>query len=191
MRAMAKSILLLGTFAALTACNQHRPNDYYEKRPPADSLTSGDIGLQSKDLLSATDQMTRDLLADPDLRNSPTKWVLVIDKTDDLTTERYFNTNYQIFLERFRGCLAKYGRNQVQLVENRAKLDQLRNRELDPADQTNAMPNLRRLPQYSMYCKAMDMPNRATNYYLIQFTVTDLQTGLQAWTGQYEVKVAR
>lgn len=188
----AKSILLFCLFAPLAACDQHRTSEYYGQRPPTDTLDpAGGVGLQSKDLVTATEQMTRDLLNEPELRNSPTKWVLVIDKVEDRTTERYFNTDYQIFLERLRGSLFKYGKNNVALAENRAKLDELRGRELDANDAANVMPNQRRLPQYSMYAKAMDMPNRTTNYYLIQFTVTDLQTGMQVWTGQYEVKTSR
>jgi hypothetical protein len=190
MRVMAKTIVVVGMLAGLSAC-QHQPEGYYQQQGPVDSLSPDDRGLQSKNLVEATDQMTRDLLATPDLRNSPTKWVLVIDRTEDRTVERYFNTNYDIFLERLRGCLAKYGNNQIALAENRAKLDALRNRELDAGDQAAAMPNQRMLPQYAMYAKAMDLPNRSTNYYLIEFTVIDMKSGIQVWTRTYEVKTAR
>jgi hypothetical protein len=191
MRVLARTIVAVGLFAGLTACNQHRTSEYYGQQPPVDSLSRDDRGLQSKNLVQSTEQMTRDLLALPELRNSPTKWVLVIDKAEDQTIDRYFMTNYQIFLERLRADLSLYGNNQVQLVENKAKFNELRNRELDAADQAAVLPNQRRLPQYSMYMRAMDMPNRSTNYYLLTFTVTDLQTGLQIWTRQYEVKTAR
>jgi PBP1b-binding outer membrane lipoprotein LpoB len=35
------------------------------------------------------------------------------------------------------------------------------------------------------------MPNRATNYYLLDFEVTELRTGKIVWIGKYEVQVAR
>jgi hypothetical protein len=46
-------------------------------------------------------------------------------------------------------------------------------------------------PDYALYGKVMDLPNRGTSYYLMQMTVTDLKTRVQIWTGDYEVKVAR
>lgn len=34
------------------------------------------------------------------------------------------------------------------------------------------------------------MPNRATSYFLCEFTLTDLRTREQVWTNAYEVKVS-
>ncbi len=187
MRVAAKTLVAIGLLVTLTACNQHRTSEYYEQRPPVDTLHPDDSGLQSKDIVGASESVGRDLLAEPQLRQSPTQWLLVVDKVDDMTTERYFNHDYQIFLERLRGSLARYGKGQVTLIENRAKLEQLRGRELDNPGAAPA----RTLPQYSLYCKAMDFPNRRTNYYLLSFTVTDLKSGIQVWTGQYEVKAKR
>ena len=46
-------------------------------------------------------------------------------------------------------------------------------------------------PDFALYGKAYDLPNRGTNYYLLEFTVVSLKSGVQVWTDQYEVKVAR
>jgi hypothetical protein len=35
------------------------------------------------------------------------------------------------------------------------------------------------------------MPNRATNYYLLQFDLTNFNTREQVWSNQYEVQTAR
>ena len=37
----------------------------------------------------------------------------------------------------------------------------------------------------------MDLPNRGTNYYQIQFTLQDLHNRTIPWTRLYSVKVAR
>ena len=93
--------------------------------------------------------------------------------------------------------IAQYGRNGVQLVDNKAKTAQLRSRELDGArdDFGQGSPGSAALsrtqPNYALYGKALDMPNRRTNYYLLEFTVTDLRNGQIVWTNAYEVKVGR
>ena len=46
-------------------------------------------------------------------------------------------------------------------------------------------------PDYELYSKIMDMPNRGTDYYYCEFTVVDFRTREQVWNGGYEVKVAR
>jgi hypothetical protein len=46
-------------------------------------------------------------------------------------------------------------------------------------------------PDYELYSKIMDMPNRGTNFYFCEFTVVDFRTREQVWTRSYEVKVAR
>ncbi len=158
------------------------------------SLHRDDRGLQSKDLLNSTDQMVRSLLANKDLRTSQTQWTLVVDRVEDRTMDRSFLTNYDIFTERLRVCIGKYGNGQVTVVENKAKLGNLRSKELDAAPDMGqgggAGPN-RIQPQFALYAKAYDMPNRATNTYMLTFIVTDMRDGRQVWMDEYIVKTAR
>ncbi len=46
-------------------------------------------------------------------------------------------------------------------------------------------------PDYSLYGKVYDLPNRGTSYYMVEFTLTNFNTREQVWTNAYEVKVAR
>ena len=90
-----------------------------------------------------------------------------------------------------RGRIAKHGRGRVALIENRDRLRDIQSRELEqPAKPAEPGPAGIQ-PDFALYGKVMDLPNRGTNYYLMQMTVTDLQTRQQVWTGDYEVKVAR
>lgn len=181
----------------LAGCSPDRPDRYGEQRPPVDQLDNRDGGLQSKDVVSASDQMAQSLLADPALNADNKQWVMVVDRVDASTIDA--RSDLDVFLRRLRVNLAKFGKGRVQLVENRDKLRELQSRELDnPAggDEFGQGPGPRppagRIqPDYSLYCKVSDLPNRGTNYYFFEFTVTDLKTGTQPWSDAYEVRVER
>jgi len=187
MRVSAKTVVLFGLFAALTACNQHRMNEYYEQRPPVDTLQYDDRGLQSKDVTTASDQMARDLLADAGLRQSNAQWTMVTDQMEDHTVARDFAGNYDIFIQRLRTNLGLHGKGAVTLIQNKARINQLRNKELDGggADMGRIQPD------YVLHGAVYDLPNRGTNYYLLQFDVTNFKTGAIVWSNKYEVKTAR
>ncbi len=175
-------------------CASDKPHDYGRQRPPVGELDDRDRGLQSKDVVSASDQMAQDMLADPQLNASRDRWMMVVDRVENRTTDRGFDMD--IFLERLRVNLARQGRGRVQLVENKAKLRELQSRELDSERDDfgqggAAQPVRRTQPDYALYARIMELPNRGTSYYLCEFTATDLKSGLQIWTNAYEVKVAR
>ncbi len=183
--AVTTSILILG-------CSADKPHDYGQERPPVGELDKRDKGLQSKDVVQASDQMAQDLLADRELNASHERWLMVVDHIENRTTDRGFDMD--IFLERLRVNLAKYGKGRVQLVENKAKLRELQSHELDHERDTPAAPPVARArmqPDFGLYGRIMELPNRGTSYYLCEFTVTDMRTGAQVWTNAYEVKVAR
>ena len=46
-------------------------------------------------------------------------------------------------------------------------------------------------PDYILYGKAIDMPNRSTNFYLLQFNIVNTHTRVQVWSRTYQVKVSR
>ena len=197
---MIRLKVLLGLALATSligGCTRDIPNDYGDQRRPVDTLDERDRGLQSKDVVSASDLMARDLLADEGLRRANAQWVMVVDRFEDHTMDRRFNANYDIFIERLRTNLGQYGKGNVTLVENKAKLNQLRNKELDGTrgdefGQGSGGGGPGRLqPDFALYGKAYDLPNRGTNYYLLEFTAVNLHNGTQVWTNKYEVKAAR
>jgi hypothetical protein len=209
-RIMTKSspalvVLAMGALLALAAgCTHDRPHEYGERRPPVDEVTADETGLGSKDVVSASDQMAQDLLGNRELNASRTQWTMVVDHIDNRTTSNHFDMD--IFLERLRVNLAKYGKGRVALIENREKLRDLQSRELeipaagerDDYGQTGASSSGRPAPgprgvqpDYALYGKVMELPNRGTSYFLCEFTVTDLRTRQQVWTNAYEVKTAR
>jgi hypothetical protein len=173
-------------------------SSYSDQRPDPNQLSSGDSGLQSKDVIACTNQMVTDLLASPQLNASPTQWTLVVTNVQDLTTDRLWGTNYDIFIEALRAAIAQKAQGRIQLIENKQTFNDIRNSEVeggnaDPYQQGgNPNPGAPGAvnPDHFLYGKAIDMPNRSTNFYLLEFTIFDNHR-MQVWTGTYEVKVAR
>jgi len=190
---------VLGIVAAAGAVgcsDSDRPHEYGQARQPVDELNPDDSGLQSKDVVMAADKMSRDLLSDSTLNASNTAWTIVVDTMDDQTIERYGRVNFDIFLQALKGDLAQKSTGRVQLIENKAKFHDLRNKELEGGDQFGqgaaGQPAPAAIsPQYSLTGTAMDMPNRATNFYQIEFKLVNLQNRTIAFDRLYQVKVAR
>ncbi|MGA2496274.1 MAG: hypothetical protein ABSH20_00950 [Tepidisphaeraceae bacterium] len=187
MRLALTAALSMGLALGAVGCNQDRPHDVGRARPDVDALNPHDRGLQSKDVVAASEQMARDVLAAPEVRQSPTQLTIVGDRFEDLTRDRNWSINYDIFLARLKSNLGIYGKGQVTLIENKAKLNAMRSTERD--DVPGTMTRLQ--PDYALHGKAYDLPNRGTNYYLLEFDLTDLRTGQITWINKYEVKVAR
>lgn len=180
--------------AAGAGCGPDRPHAYGQERQPVDELNSRDSGLQSKDVVDAADQMSRDLLTDPSLNASDTAWTIVVSRMEDRTTDEVARVNFDIFLQALKGDLARKSNGRIQLIENKQEFHQLRNEELENGDRFgqggNAAPGAIN-PDYDLYGTAMDLPNRATDFYQIEFKLVNLHTRALAFDRIYQVKVAR
>ena len=194
---MTRTLLSAALLLGIVGCYSDRPHEYGRQRPPVDRIDERDRGLQSKDVVAASDQMAMDLMALPELQDSRSRWTIVVDRVENLTAER--RQDLDIFLERLRVNLAKQGRGRVQLIENRDKLRDLQSRELELGSNDRFGQGGGRTapgpagiqPDFALYARIMEMPNRATSYFLCEFTLTDLHTREQVWTNGYEVKVDR
>jgi hypothetical protein len=194
-----RNLIAAGVLAAMIGCQSDKPHSYGEDRPPVDTVQRGDRGLQSKDVVSSTDQMAMDLLALPELNASRTRWTIVVGHIDNMTAER--RGDLDIFLERLRTKLAQMGHGRVQLIENRDKFHKLQSQELEQPGNGDefgqggggkAAPGPAGVqPDFELYGKIMELPNRATSYFLCEFTLTDLHSREQVWTNSYEVRTAR
>ena len=184
------------TLAGLVGCsNPDRPHGYGQERQPIDELNANDSGLQSKDVVGAADKISRDLLADPMLNASGVAWTMVVSNMEDKTTDQVARINFDIFLQALKGDLAQKSNGRIQLIENKQQFHDLRNKELEGGDQfgqagTNQPPQAIN-PQYALYGTAMDLPNRATNFYQIEFKIVNLSNRTIAFDRLYQVKVAR
>jgi len=182
-------VLLAGTLAVgLAGCTPDKPHKYGKERPPIDEIDEGGRGLQSKDLLQATDQMTMDLLALPELNRSDRKWTIVAQAMENQTiTQRQ---NLDIFVDRLKTQLFKQGGGRIALIENRDRYRDFQSRELEQAGATDtppAGPGVQ--PQYVLYGKMQELQAHVKSTYRAEFNLTNLKTREQVWTGEYIVKV--
>jgi Peptidoglycan-synthase activator LpoB len=190
---------LFGAAGLSVGCHDDKPHSYGQQRPPVDQLDDRDRGLQSKDVVNASDQMAQSLAALPEVNASPTQLTVVTAPAENLSSNR--SVNYDIFLTRLKVNLSKYARGRIALIENRQKLADLQNQELDrPAGGDTFGQGGRPAaaggpggiqPDYALYCTITDLPNKGTNYYLFEFKMTNLKTRQLTWTDMYEVRVAR
>ena len=195
--ALTLAFLTLG----LTGCRQPEdPGGYSRDRPPVDRLDRRDRGLQSFDIVAAANQAASSLLSLPEVTGSPDRLLVVFDRAENLTST--VNQNLDIFLRQLRSDVSKQGRSSIQIIENRAKLRELQSRELEQAYDSErefggvggprAQPGPAGIqPDYSLSVEVRDLPNRGTNYYQFDFTLTDLRSRELIWSDIYDVRVAR
>ncbi len=179
--------------AAVAGCSD-RPHEYGQQRPDVGSLDSRDRGLQSKDLLSCTELMAQDMLADRDLNASRTQWTVVAARMENQTTSRTFP--YDIFLDSLKTRLAREGKGRVTLIENKSRFHGIQNQEVEKERDdfgqgaTSGMPAGIQ-PDYALYGKAQEMRNSGTSTYRVEFTIVNLKTRVQVWQNDYLVKTDR
>lgn len=198
--------LALGTALALGAvgCTSptDKPHDYGQERPDIYDLDARDKGLQSADVNMAADQMAADLLALPALNASREQWTIVVTPVKDNTIDRQGGPNYNIFIQALQDRIARGGQGRITLISNRDDFYDVRSRELEsggggpdefgqtgrtgPGGASEAIN-----PDYALNGVIMDMPNRGTNYYQIEFRLQNLRNRTIPWTRVYPVKVAR
>ncbi|HLL89825.1 MAG TPA: hypothetical protein VK324_11010 [Tepidisphaeraceae bacterium] len=174
---------------------------YENERPPIDQLDARDKGLQSVDLLQASDLMAQSLLSYPGLAGSDRQYLIVVGNIENQTSTLR-GRNLDIFLDRLKTNLSKQGRGRVTLIENRARFRQMQSKELepgagDPFGQGGGpvQPGPAGIqPDYELYGKIQDLPNRGTNTYRFEFNLSGLQgqnARVLPWSDEYIVKVAR
>ena len=207
MHAFRKSIASLSLVAvtALAGCSSdHKPDDYHRQRPDVNELDSRDRGLQSSEVVEASEKLATELLSLPEVTQSPRRLTVVFTTLEDLTRRRQFN--YDIFLERLKTEMSYKGRDRIAFVTNRDKFYATRNKELDPVRGERddfgqgdgsrrgdtAPPANRIQPDFALTGKVMDLPNRGTDYYLFTYSLTDIRgDGGTEIPLRYEVRVRR
>jgi hypothetical protein len=184
------AVLALAAASALVGCSStHKPEAYNRERPDVTEIHSRDRGLQSAEVVEASEKLASELLSLPEVAQSSRRLTVVFTNMEDLTRRRQFN--YDIFLERLKTEISYKGRDKIAIVTNRDKFYNTRNAELDPArgerddfgqgDRKrgggNVAPPANRVqPDFALTGKVMDLPNRGTDYHLFTFSLTDIRS---------------
>jgi hypothetical protein len=182
-----------------------KPREYGRARPPIDQLDPRDRGLQSKDLVASTDQIAMEILSLPELNETREQWTIVAMPVENQTVSA--RANYDIFVDRLKTSLFKYGRGRVTLIENRDRFRDMQARELEiaSAEREDTYGQTGRSgspapgpagtqPDFALYAKMQEMPNRATSLYRIEFNITRLtKAGARelVYSGEYMTRVER
>jgi hypothetical protein len=178
--------------------SDHKPEGYNRHRPDINELDSRDRGLQSTEVVEASEMLATKLLSRPEVNQSPRRMTIVFTNLEDLTQSRQFN--YDIFLERLKTVLAERGSDRIAVVTNRDTFYGTRDRELDRVrgerDDRGASgaPAANRIqPDFALQGKVMDIVNRGTTYYHFTFSLADIrsQGGGTEIPLSYEVRVRR
>jgi PBP1b-binding outer membrane lipoprotein LpoB len=173
---------------------QQQPT-YSQARPDVSAYAPGDTGLQSRDLVDMTDQLTADLLKIPEISQNPTQVIIVMSSLQNQTSQPWQNN--QIYLARMRALLNQYARDRLTFVLPPGQLQQLQQQNLsgnnnDAFEQSSRAaapaPSATLVPQYALTGTFYDQPNTSTTYYLCTFQLVNLQTGAITWEGHYEVR---
>ena len=190
MKRLMIPLVAVALFAGGVGCDT-----YEDERPPVDQLDDRDSGLQSKDIVNATDQMAASILRDDNINARSEQLIIVVDRMDDETTTSFPK---DIFLRRLKTAMGKQARGRVQLVENRERLRAMQSRELEGGavdmGQGGAAPGPAGLqPDYALNGRITELRKRGTSYFYCEFNLTGLK-GEDArrivWTDAFEVKVA-
>ena len=200
MLSLRKSISTL-TLAAATAagtllaagCASDKPEGYHHERPDVTEVDTHDRGLQSSEVVEASEMLATKLLSLPEVTGSPRRLTVVFTNLEDLTRRRQFN--YDIFLERLKTVIGERGRDRIAIVTNKDTFYRTRSHELDsPRGGEGAPPAANRIqPDFALNGKVMDVPNRGTDYYHFTFSLADIRSdggGTEIPLG-YEVRVRR
>ena len=194
---LRKSIasITLAAIAALAGCSSdHKPDEYHRMRPEVSEVSTRDRGLQSSEVLEASEKLAAELLALPEVNQSSRRMTVVFTNLEDLTRRRQFD--YNIFLERLKTEISYKGRDRIAIVTNRDKFYRTRSAELDAprgAERDVPPPANRIQPDFSLQGKVMDLPNRGTDYYLFTFSLADIRSdgGGTEIPLRYEVRVRK
>ena len=192
---MKKGIVAIGLVASLaalgTGCSHDAPDRYGEVRPPVGEIDNRDRGLQSKDVVQATDLMAMSLLGDPAFNASKDQWTIVVGNIKNESTNS--RQALDIFLERLRTQLYKHGKGRITLVQNRAAYRDRQAGELEiDTEPHGGQPGPKGVqPDFQLDGVVSELPNRGTSYYYMSFSVNNLRDRTVAWTDAYEVRVAR
>ena len=196
-------VLILGLLPAVlaqTGCSSTPRNEgtsggRMDPTSDADS-ESGGLDLRSGDLVTATDRMAEDIGRRLDINNRASPPKIFVGEIENRTSAP--NQNYQVFLQRLRAQLNSSGaRHGLVFIRERGFVEDQRNREYANDDASSTAAAYRSNADYVLTCEVFDLPNRGTNYFLLDYQLVQLRdatsgpdvgAGVIVWENKYEVK---
>jgi hypothetical protein len=151
--------------------------------------------LDGTDLVTMTDDMSRKIVADPDVQAAIARegqLRVVVQPVENLMTAEVLPRGpAETFTARVRTLLSKHAPDRFLWVMNRDAFYDLRGRELEGGFELGPSPDAID-PRYALQAKFSSITNesskRRTSYYLCVYELTNLEDRTILWTDRYEVK---
>lgn len=156
----------------------------------------GSLDLRSADLVAATDRMAADIARRLDVANAASPPRIFVGNIENKTASPH--QNYQVFLQRLRAQLNSSGARQgLEFIRERRFVEETRQREYGNKEPDSTAAAYQSRADYVLTCEVFDLPNRGTNYFLLDYqlgqlrdaaTGPDTGAGTIVWENSYEVK---
>jgi PBP1b-binding outer membrane lipoprotein LpoB len=163
-----------------------------EMRPDERGFVGG-TGVESTDIVAATDKMAREILSTPEIANAQTKIYVV---TDPVINNTRFAINKDIFLTRIRSELNSKARGKITFLarEYAATLEKERQMKQTGQVTTSSDPNVQefRGADYLLSGKLEGQSTRTSkgisDYILYTFQLVNVRNTEIVYEGSYEIK---
>jgi PBP1b-binding outer membrane lipoprotein LpoB len=163
-----------------------------EMRPDERGFVAG-TGVESTDIVSATDKMTREILSIPEIASATTPPFIV---TEPVINNTRFPINKTIFLTRMRQQLNEKARGKIRFLARESIATLERERQLKQTGQVTASsdPKIQefRGADYFLTGKLEGQSTRTSqgisDYILYTFQLIDARTSVIVYDGGYEIK---
>jgi Peptidoglycan-synthase activator LpoB len=166
-----------------------------ELQPDMDKVMEGDHGPQCANLREMASRLAPSVLQCNDIARNPNRIVVVMENMENKTEDMH-GQDMDIYLAKLVGDLnTPATQDRILFREQAAKVQQFQAKEgignpdtFEDSARTG-QPTSTIIPaQYVMYGTVFSMHNKRTTYYLFQFHLTNIVTGAQVWSGQYDVR---
>lgn len=192
-----KPVCLAGLALVLAGCASagvKNPSgvEVTEMRPDEQGFVGG-TGVESTDIVTATDKMARDLLTIPEIANAPKKPYVI---TEDVINNTRFPINKSIFMTRMQAQLNEKARGKMIFLARDRIATLERERQMKQAGQITASsdPNVQefRGADYLLTGKLEGQSTRTSkgisDYILYSFELINMRTSEIVYNGSYEIK---
>ncbi len=194
--ALAAKLAILTLAAAMTfsfaACEKSRD----ELQPDMDKVVDGDHGPQCANLREMASRLAPSVLQCDDIVRNPNRIVVVMENMENKTEDMH-GQDMDIYLAKLVGDLNNPSTaDRIVFREQAAKIQEFQAKEgignpdaFEDSARTGQPTSGGIIPvQYVMHGTVYSKKNNRTSYYLFQFHLTNIHSGVQVWSGQYDVR---
>ncbi len=193
MRLFTKNMAVLGVAAGLALAGVGCDKTRDELRPNMDTIRGDTRGLQCRDLREMASRLAPKVMQCDDIVRNPFRVTVVmkdmLNKTEDMP-----GRPMDIYLAKLEGLLnTPETKDRILFVAQRTVTEGYQASEgARPAigEDVGRAPTVgtRIIPQFALNGTVYSMRNGPTTYYLFKFKLTNIDTGGESWSGDYEVQ---